>query len=272
MAQWKLGTGSSYAGISGFTWPANANPNMYDPVITKLQVQNPIPYTDYPLIIDQGTQAISRSVEGVLWSTSDIQGLAKQACMSNVDTQGRAQNFVQRLYINGTDYVLVRNGSLKDDLISTNPLGYPYIINFLGCDPFVYTDSPTTYSSANGGSPRSVASIANAGTAYCFPQFTILNAAGGSNITAISIAYGSLTLAWTGNLTAGSTLTIYQDYLESGGTYGLHAFVGTTETGTLSGNRFIIAGSASSQTIAFTFTGGSNGAICSVIVPNRRWG
>lgn len=269
MAQWKIGTGSSYAGITGFTWPASTNPNMLDRQVNKQKYMKGIPYTDNPIMIDQGTGSIPISIQGILWAQSDFDGLAAQAAKTVVDTSGRALNFMQRLYISDTDYMLVRNGSCKLNRFATNPLGYPYTLNFDGADPFIYTDSPSSFNSPLGGSPRSVSSIANAGNAYCFPQFRVVSS--GATITSITITYGGITLTWTGSLPSGSTLDIYQDVLETNGIYGLHAYIGTTETGTMGGDRIILAGNATGATMTCTFNGGGN-ATFYCIVPNRKWG
>jgi hypothetical protein len=268
--EWKLGTGASYAALTGFTWPANTGAATYERLVTKLKMVRPIPYTDNPLIIDQGTQSIQVNVEGVFWSETDIKGLAAQAAKTKVGTDGKAQNLMQRLYVSATEYILVRNGIYRENRFATNPLGYPYILTFDAADPFVYTEGLTTYSSASGASPRTATGIANSGTAYCFPIFSIVNGTG-TAITTLTITYGSVSLTWTGTLASGATLDIYQDVLESNGLYGLHAYVGTTETGICGGNRIILAESVTGASMSCTFTGGSGGATFSVKVPNRRW-
>jgi len=266
--QWKLGTGISYAALSGFTWPVNYNPDTFEILVTKLQYSKPIPNTDLPFMQDQGTQSIAVNVQGTLWSLSDISSLNQFASATNVDATGASLNLYQRLYINGTDYIVVRNGTARNDQFATNPLGYPYIATFGGVDPFVYTDSPATFASSSSSTP-SVSGIANIGTAYCFPAFTIQNT-GATPITAISIVYGGVTLTWSGSLASGATLTINQDYSELNNAYGPVSYVGSTANGNVGGNRMVIQAGALSQSMSATLTGSTG--ILTVIVPNRRWG
>jgi hypothetical protein len=267
MTQWKLGTGSSYAGLTGFTWPALYGPETYEVLITKLQYVKPIPATDLPFMQDQGTQSVSINVQGTLWSSSDISSLSQFASATRVDASGNSLNLYQRLYVSGTEYLVVRNGSVRSNLFATNPLGYPYIATFSGVDPFVYTDSPVVFSSASSSTP-SVSGIANIGSAYCFPSFTVQN--NGTNpITAITITYGSVTLSWSGSLVAGATLTISQDYTETNNDYGPVAYVGSTLSGSVGGVRIALAANVSSQSMSGVITGSV--ATLNVIVPNRRW-
>ena len=113
MANWKLGTGVSYAALVGFTWPTNFNPAVEDRQIQKLIMMRQMPYSDYPLLIDQGTQAIPTAITGVIYTQAHFDNLIAQAAKSSVGADGRVTNLMQRLYFSATEYYLVRNGSVK---------------------------------------------------------------------------------------------------------------------------------------------------------------
>jgi hypothetical protein len=269
----KIGTGANYAALVGFSFPSGYAPTQFRIKTTKLKIQKPVPKSDVQFVLDAGTSSIDVQIAGKFYSLSDYNSLAQQVSVSAVDSSGSAIDYMQRFYINGTDYIYIYTGSISQDQLATDPLAYSYNGSFMGVTPFIYTDDPggaTTQIYTGTGASASWNTVKNAGTAYAFP---ILQVTAATNpITVITLTYGSLVMTWTGSCAAGKTVKLVCDFSEDAQSTwcgGGGAFIDAINVGGLSGI-FVLAAGVSGKTLSVAVTGGADGNAITLTIPWRR--
>lgn len=269
----KIGTGANYTALTGFSFPSGYAPVQFRIKTTKLKIQKPVPKSDVQFVLDAGTSSIDIQITGKFYLLSDYNSLAQQVSVSAVDSTGSAIDYMQRFYINTTDYVYIYTGSIGLDQLATDPLAYSYSGTFMGVTPFIYTDDPgggTTQIYTGTGASASWNNVKNAGTAYAFP---ILEVTAATNaVTAITLTYGSLTMTWAGSCAAGKTVKLVCDFSEDAQSTwagGGGAFIDGLNVGGLSGI-FILAAGVSGKTLSVAVTGGAAGNAIKLTIPWRR--
>jgi len=272
MTQSKLGTGANYAGITGFTWPANTNPSLFNIRDTKRHDRFSYPYSDINVIMDSGSEDTIIGLTGELFTEANLNSLRKQIKKTSLDAAGEIQDFNQKLYLNSNSkFRWVRGQQFVDARTASKPTSYPYVCTLIAVHPFIYHDTVASKSdtTTNTTLTLSGADLDNDGTAYVFPFFEITNNAG-SDITKIEITDGTNTITWNGTLEAGKSVRIFQ---ESNPDYGLDGWICYLYTTTdfsdtptaksgLTGNKIYFD---------FTLTGNDNTATCAVKFRERDY-
>ncbi|MFH7835162.1 MAG: hypothetical protein QXL51_01025 [Candidatus Aenigmatarchaeota archaeon] len=243
MGNWKIKPhtkDTTYSDTTGYTF--TIDPRTISISTQKSITSTKVPFQDKWIVMNQGTNVSDLNVEGIMYSNEDITNLFRYVASSTLDSNLRqTKNNVYRLYISSSEFYLVMPISAELNRTAINPLGYSYVLSFLRIDPFKYSE--TENSSYKSGSStltfnKDTDIGTNNGTAYTLPRFEITNTSG-SSITSISITDGTNTLSWSGTLSSGSTLYIFQDYVSD--TFGPEpvGLINNVVSGSISGNLII---------------------------------
>jgi hypothetical protein len=277
----KLGTGTNYSGLSGFSWPTNLNPRTFNIPSTKKHKMIDIDFSDINIIMDSGSSTGSIGLSGELFTVSDFNNLRKQINFTSLTSVGDVQDYNQKLYLDSsTQFYWVRGGSFIDSRSADLPTSYPYTCTLIKVHPFFYYDSiaGTSNTTTNTTCVVSGTDLNNDGSAYAFPYFEITNNTG-SSITGITVTDGTNTITWNGTLASGKSLRIIQEHLPDYNLDGWTAYLYDDTTFTLtptsqsglSGDKIYFLGSTGSHSITFTLTGNDNTATCAVRFRERDY-
>ena len=286
MTQSKLGTGANYAGLTGFTWPANHNPRTFNVPMAKRHKIYDMDYNDINMIQDSGSPVATIALTGELFTAAEFNNLRKQINYTSLTSVGEIQNYNQKLYLNSsTKFYWVRGGQFLDTQTADLPTSFPYNCTLLKAHPWLYHDALAGTSGTTTGTTKTIsgAGLNNDGTAYVVPWFEITNNTG-SNITLITVTDGTNTLTWDGTLESGKSLRLIQ---EDNAEYGLTAgtaykynttdFTGTPTSesgfsGDKSGNLLIFfLENSDSHSIDFGLTGNDDTATVAVRFRERDY-
>jgi len=281
MTQSKLGTGTNYAGLSGFTWPSGQNPQLFNVIDTKKHEHYKLPFSDYNIIQDSGSENSQIGLTGELFTEANFNSLRAQIKKTSLDSDGEIQDYNQKLYLNSNSkFRWVRGLSFTDKRAGDRPVSYPYTCTLISVFPFIYHDALAGGSNTTTNTTVTVSGsgLDNDGTAYVFPWFEITNNDGAS-ITAISITDGTNTMTWSGTLEVNKSIRIVQEYNAE---YGLDAwtvykydnenFTGTPSVVSgLSGDKIYFDADSESNSIDMTLTGNNDTATAAVRFRERDY-
>lgn len=210
MAQWKLGEGSSYATLVGFTWPTDQNPSSMQITSSAKMKKIDVDLREYTMNLDMGLKMAELTCEGFFTNESDYNALRKQALKGRVFINNGKEEvdmyYEQKLYAGSQDwFYYVRRGMVRGNRTGRKPRIYFYQAQFILTDAYRYDDTEKTDSSS--GSSGSV-SISVGGDVFNLPtfEFTASSSTNQINITGPS---GSINITGLG-LAAGEKVEIIQ--------------------------------------------------------------
>jgi len=292
MTQSKLGTGTNYAGLSGFTWPsALQGPQQFSLSNQKKHYTEDIPKSDVNLIIDFGSASGIIGLNGEFSDEDDLDSLAKQISYTNLNDDGEIINFNQKLYLNSSTKFMWVRGQGKNEVQSWQVYGaFQYTVTLTQVLPWKFYDSLGGASDTTTGTSKTLSGddLDNEGNAYVWPWFEITNNTG-NDITAIEISDGTNKIVIDTTLAAGESLRVIQEYNPD---YDLNGFsvyhYSTTDfsdtptaiagmkavrvsDGTTPVEGIFLGGDSSSNSITFTLTGNSNTATVAVRFRERDY-
>jgi len=277
----KLGTGTNYSGLSGFSWPTGLNPRTFNIPSTKKHKLIDIDFSDINIIMDSGSATATIGLSGELFTENDWTGLRKQINFTSLDSVGEIQDFNQKLYLNSSSkFFWVRGASFLDTRNADLPTSYPYTCTVIKIHPWLYYDALAGTSGTTTGTTKTISGtdLNNDGNAYVFPWFEITNNTG-NDITGIEITDGTNTITWTGTLEAGKSLRIVQEHLPDYNLDGWTAYkydstdfsdTPSSQSG-LSGNKIYFSGNTGSHSIDFTLSGNNDTATVAVRFRERDY-
>lgn len=285
MAVSKLGTGE-YASLTGWSWPADAQPNTGNIADNKRHFMEAIPFSDVNIIMDSGSENSIIGIAGQLFSEANLNSLKAQVKHTELDDDGEITDYNQRLYFNSeTRFYWVKGQNFIHTPSAQQPTSWPYTMTLISLMPFKFFDGTIasgTQSTTNTSATVTGAGIDNAGNAYVYPYFEVINNAG-ANITAIKIeATGNSRggdINWSGTLASGTSLRIVQEYNPElkldGWTVYHYATTDFSDTptviGGLSGNKLFMDPSSTGNNVVFTLTGNNNTANVNVKFRERDY-
>ena len=263
MTSFKIGTGTNYASITGFTWPTGLNPEVESIPLQKKIESRDMDRDTININMSWGNQDTVIGLTGNLFTESDKNNLRKQANLNKRDSTGTLIDSYQKLYLDGSTFFWVMPLNFTTTRNANLQGAYPYNLTLKMIHPYEYYDSITSYTVTTANTTATITGIDNDGTAEVFPVFEIINTTG-SSITGVSIAYGSSTLTWTGTLEAAKSLLIIQEHnpdYELETTWRAYKYDSLDLSGTptnilgLKGDRIILPAGTEDATITATLTG-----------------
>jgi hypothetical protein len=277
MTAYKIGVGSAYASITGFTWPDGLNPFTQSVPIQKRISGTDVLFKSININLAAGNQDTFIGISGKFFSFSDYQNLRKIIGKNSLDANGEIINNYLKFYMTGTTFYWVMGSGLSDTQNSDLYGVYPYSGNLKMIHPYEYADTIKTYTVTTTNTSAAIANIDNNGSAEVYPYFEIINTTGAS-ITAVSITDGTRILTWSGTIASGKSLRIIQEQnpdLSTEDYWAAFLFDNTSLTGTptlsgISGQFIFLDGSVQDTTITATLTGNNNSATFNVKFRERE--
>jgi hypothetical protein len=257
MADWKLGTGETYATITGFTFPSDEHPDNFSVEKTKAQEGTPHYLRESIILLDKGLKEARLVLDGKFFSDTNMRNFQKQVDNTQIyfvssGWEEKDMYFEQKLYSSDTRFYYVKAGDVQELREGRRPGSRPYKATFLMVDPFQYDDSPETDTVT--GSSGTTSSMDADGDFYILPEFEF------------EVSSGTLTKLVIDCNKSSGTITIPCS-IASGGVLKINQRTGVAQAYDSSGNltgpaigisgRIALRETETGITFTFTATGGS---------------
>jgi len=267
MANWKYGTGDSYATLSGFTFPADQHPDNFSAEKTKAVDSTPHYLRESIILLDKGLKEARLVLDGKFLGSSaetNLRAFQKQSDNNQIyfNSDGWEEKnmyFEQRLYISDSRFYYVSTGDVQEIREGRKPGARPYKATFLMVDQFLYDD--TADEDTVSGSSGTTSSLDAGGDFYNLPEFEFEVTSGTLTKIEITCNKSSGTIVVPCNVASGETLKIRlrrgvaQEYDSSGDLKGPAKGIS---------GRIALRETETGITFSFTATGGSGNFTASV--------
>lgn len=213
MAQWKLGTGETYATLTGFTFPTDEHPGNFSIDKIKAQESTPNYLRESVIVLDKGLKEVRLTLDGKFFSDSNIRALQKQLDNSQIyftdsGWEEKDMYFEQKLYISETRFYYIKTGEVQELKGGKRPGERPYKATFLLTDGFLYDDTPDE--DTVSGSSGTTSSLDCGGDYFILPEFEFEVSSGTLTKIEITCNKSDGTLVIPCNVASGEKLVISQ--------------------------------------------------------------
>lgn len=216
MANWKYGTGESYATLTGFEFPADEHPDNFSAEKVKAQESTPNFLRESIIVLDKGLKEARLVLDGKFLGSNaetNLRALQKQADNTQIyftdsGWEEKDMYFEQKLYVKSDRFYYVKTADIQELREGRRPGARPYKATFMMVDPFLYDDVPDE--DTISGSSGTTSSLDCDGDFYILPEFEFEVTSGTLTKLEIDCNKSSGTIVVPCNVASGEKLIISQ--------------------------------------------------------------